>query len=169
MIMKMKIKHILIAFALFVVSLMTGCQRVALECDYTIIPKVELYSGGPGNTPSDWTAYAFYGTAEDFHISEYFDSIAMGQLWNRKKGEYVLCNAQAMQRGGGNIVLPLHATKSIIVVCAPEYKVFAWKEATITENLWNLQIPIWLRVWRGSNYKEAAWQFVFPPKEEPQP
>ena len=145
-------------------TLMGGCQRVALDCDYTIVPKVQMYSGGVGNTPSDWSAYAFYGTKEDFYIGTSFDSIAMGQLWNRRKGEYVLCNAHSMQRGGGNIILPLHATKSIVVVCAPEYQVFAWKEVTITENLWKLEIPIWLRVWRGNDYKES-WQFVFPRKE----
>ena len=148
-----------------VVTLLTGCQRVALECDYTITPKVQLYSGGPGNIPSDWTAYSFYGKAEDFHITEYFDSMAMGQLWSRTRCEYVLCNTQGMQRGGGSIILPLHATEAVVVVCAPEYKVFAWRDVTITENLWELQIPLWLRVWRGSNYKESQWQFVFPPKE----
>ena len=86
------------------IALMGGCQRVALDCDYTIVPKVQMYQGGVGNTPSDWSAYAYYGTKEDFYIGSSFDSIAMGQLWNHKKGEYVLCNAHEMQRGGGNIV-----------------------------------------------------------------
>ena len=69
-----------------------------------------------------------------------------------------------MQNDDGNIILPLHAPNSLVVVCAPEYRVFAWKNVTTTENLWELRIPIWLRVWRGSNYKES-WQFVFPRKE----
>ncbi len=142
-----------------------GCQRVALDCSYTLVPHVQTYSGGVGNTPSDWTAYAFYGTTERLRVPSTFDSVIMGQVIDRKTGEGVLCNVQAMQNDSGNIVLQLHATDAIIVVCAPEYEVFAWKQATITENLWYLEIPIWLRIWRGADYKES-WQFVFPKSEE---
>ena len=159
-------KQIFIVIATLVgTALLGGCQRVALDCDYTIVPNVQMYQGGVGNTPSDLSAYAFYGSKDDFHISASYDSIAMGQLWNHKKGEYVLCNVHEMQRGS-NIILPLHATTSVVVVCVPEYKIFAWREVTITENLWNLQIPIWFEVWRRNNYKSSSWQFVFPQKEE---
>ena len=148
-----------------VVTAVCGCQRVALDCDYTIVPYVQMFSGGPGNTPSDLTAYAYYGTDEDFRVPSTFDSVVMGEVWSLKKNEPVLCNVQEMQNADGNIVLPLHATDALIVVCAPAYEIFAWKYATITENLWELRIPMWLRLWRGSNYKES-WQFVFPPKAE---
>ena len=142
---------------------LSGCQRVALDCAYTIVPHVQTFSGGPGPTPSDWTAYAFYGTEEDFRIPSTFDSVSMGEVWSVRGDKPVLCNVQEMQNADGNIVLQLHATDALIVVCAPEYEIFAWKYATITENLWYLEIPLWLRVWRGSNYKES-WQFVFPDK-----
>ncbi len=154
----------LVILAAVCVCLFASCKREALDCDYTILPRVQMYSGGVGNVPSDWTAYAYYGDEEEFYVGQSFDSIIMGQMWSRTRGEYVLCNVQAMQNDDGNIILPLHAPNSLVVVCAPEYRVFAWKNVTTTENLWELRIPIWLRVWRGANYKES-WQFVFPRKE----
>ena len=161
----MKIRKAIAWFAGVVaaVGATTSCQRVALDCDYTIVPHVQMFSGGPGNTPSDWTAYAYYGTDEDLRVPSTFDSVVLGEVWNIRRGEPVLCNVQEMQNADGNIVLPLHATDALIVVCAPGYDVFAWKFVTITENLWQLEIPLWLRVWRGKDYKES-WQFVFPPQ-----
>lgn len=144
-----------------------GCVKVAYDCKYTIVPYVQTVSGGAGVTPDGtWTAFLYKGTTEDYYISSY-DTVSNGELWSRKDSVYVQCSQQTAQNEQGNLVLQIKHPHSIVIVCAPDYKVFAWREVETTQNLWTLNIPLWVRVWRESDYSESrGWKVVFPPSDE---
>lgn len=156
--MKQYTKIVLIVAAVVV----TACVKVAYDCRYTIVPHIQTVSGGAGTTPDGtWKAYAFYGKEADYHVTASYDTIASGKLWSATDGAYVESALQASQDADGNLVLKLRKPSALVFVCDPADTVFAWREVSISENLWKLEIPLWLRLWRDADYYEG-WRVVFP-------
>lgn len=148
--------------------LAAGCKKVVYDCDYRVKCFVQDVSGGPEYPLAGAPAYAFYGDTSRYTVASYEDALE-GVVTERRSGSKHSCEVSTTTGESGEAVLPLTGTPVILIVCCPEERLYAWREAKVGAGLGDIYVSLRFRPWRESaEYTEAKWTVVnqfYTPKE----
>lgn len=140
--------------------LSVACTKVKTDCRYVIVPHVQMEKGGDETTPQGLVAYALYGSSEKWTVASYADALA-GTFTDAVSGEkrnYTLASEQNEQ---GDIIFRLTSADAVLVVADAGTGMYAWRGVRLTDNLWNLTVPVRFRPWKTEyTYNESKWTVV---------
>lgn len=147
-------------FVILALVLATACTKVKTDCNYVIVPHVQSEQGGAETTPDGLVAYALYGSSDEWSVESYADALA-GVFSNMTTGEQRGYSLVSGQNERGDIVFRLTSKDVVIVVADEGIGMYAWRGVKLTDNLWNLTVPVRFRPWRSEyTYNESKWKVV---------
>ena len=148
---------------LFVISVLfalCACTKVKTDCNYVIVPHIQVEKNSAETTPQGLVAYARYGSAERWTVASYADA-SQGIFSDTESAEQRSYSLSSVQDQDGNIVFRFTSSPLVLVVVDPTYGIYAWRSVTLTDNLWNLIVPVRFRPWRTDyTYTESKWTVV---------
>lgn len=160
----MKPNRILLFFA--VTALLTGCFKdVSFKTNYVLKPLLQELSGDPKLPFEGAQAFAYGVDTTLWTVASYEDALA-GIITHKtdpaQKMSTPVAVAQPLAQEGtlGWLSMPLNELSQMVVVVAPEQRLYAYTQQKLAENLPNLYVSLLFQPWKeGKVYAEGKWSF----------
>ncbi len=142
------------------VGLLAACTSVKTDTLYLVSPHIQSVSGQPAYTPTEAIGFAFYASSTSWAPASYAQAEA-GVLENLRTGELRGYNLHSELDTAGKISFRLTSSPAILVVCDPINRLYAWREVSVPENLPQMLLPVYFRLWRTQSlYTDSGWTVV---------
>lgn len=160
----MKPNRILLFFA--VTALLTSCFKdVSFETNYVLKPLLQELSGDPKLPFEGAQAFAYGVDTTLWTVASYEDALA-GIITHKtdpaQKMSAPVAVALPLEQEGtvGWLTMPLKEQSQMVVVVAPEQRLYAYTQQKLAENLPNLYVSLLFQPWKeGTSYAEGKWSF----------
>ncbi len=157
-----------LACILFAGCLFASCHDSEIRTDYHIAPYIQLEQNGERMLVEDVKAYAYYGDTTYWAVPSW-DKAVDGIIVSKADADRTRTpDFTAVPDENGMLSLgPLTRVDLMLLVChtVPEsaggVKMYAWRNATIAENISNISVNLTFRPWRTESRRiESRWTFI---------
>lgn len=158
------------------VSVVIGCKKSVMDCTYVVKPYVEDTLGAKELLAEGAYAYVFFADTAQWWPKSLWADAEAGIITSRTGIETKKFDMKIELNERGILEIgPLTTVTAIIMVCDPVNRMFAWRQAELTENLEYIFVNVRFRPYvTKKEYMESRWNMVSefapdPPAPEPDP